>query len=821
MRRKTKQKSAYTRLVRGFRYVNAVLLLGATVFISAWAGGLSGMRGAFRGERQLVDYRPRLTTEIYSTERHADGSVTHTLIGQVYKENRALVRLREMGPYLRQATVAIEDHRFWKHRGVSPRDMLRAAWINIRGGTVVQGASTITQQLVRNIWLTHERTWDRKFKELLLAIEVERCFAKDEILEMYLNEVYYGHGAYGIGTAAWTFFGKQPADLTLGEATLLAGLPKAPARYSPFDHPQRAKKRRQEVLLAMAREGYITPSQLEQADDEQIQSRLQPKPTGAGIVARHAPYFTHLLIRNLCQQYGVDTVYEGGWRVYTTLDMRLQEIAEDELTKQVEKLRKQRSIKGGLVGQGALACVDVHTGDVLAMVGGVGPYEEVQYNRAHPGPPRYGRQPGSSFKPYVWATALESGYGPGSHFSADPIAIRIGPGRYWRPKNYSPRQGGNYSLRRALAASVNLVSVRLVQKVGIKKVVEYAARILDIPEERLDAVPALALGVSNISPLEQASGYCTFANGGLRPKRRLFTRIENYRGEVVVDNPPQLTRVLRPATAISMISMLRGVVTSAGATGHNARIPGVAACGKTGTTQSGRDAWWVGFTPDLSAAVWVGNDDNKPMRRSSGGGFCAPVWKKFMVRALKTLGCKGEFPKGSGVVATRHDEAKKEEEEEEEDEGEGAWISICVDSGRRATKYCPNTETRFFPAGSDLPGPCPRHSAPPPARTGAAGHRPEDATPAVERTVSVTICVDSGQVATPFCPRTETRQFTTGTAPTGICQLHSRPPEPPAPVEPESIEPKPVEPKPPADTAPTGGRDTQPSGPGDRVDESL
>ncbi len=782
-RRKSPRKSSYADIARWFRYVNAVVLLGVTVFVAAWAGGLVGLRTAFQGERQLVDYRPRLTTQIYSTERHPDGEATHTLIGQVYKENRELVPLREIPRELQQATIAIEDHRFWKHRGISPRDMLRAAWINLRGGTVRQGASTLTQQLVRNIWLSHERTWDRKLKEILLAIEVERRFSKQEILEMYLNEVYYGHGAYGIGTAARTLYGKEPAELTLGEVTLLTGLPRAPAYYSPFNHPDRAKKRRQEVLAAMQRQGYIGPQQAKEADEEQIQSRLQPQAKEAGIVARHAPHFTHLVIRMLCQQYGVDRVYEGGWRVYTTLDKRVQEIAEDELTKRVEWLRGQRRIKGNLVGQGALACVDVHTGDVLAMVGGVGPYEEVQYNRAHPGPPRYGRQPGSSFKPYVWATGLESGYAPNSVFSADPLAIRVGRD-IWQPRNYSAGQSGNYTLRGALAASVNLVSVRLLQKVGAKTVVGYAARILDIPEQRLAEVPALALGVSNLSPLEQASGYACFASGGLRAQRRFVTRIENHRGEVIVDNSPQVARVLPPATAISMTKMLRGVVT--GGTGRRAHISGVTACGKTGTTQDGRDAWWVGFTPDLSAAVWIGNDDNDPMRRSSGGYFCAPVWQKFMKRVIEMLQCSGKFPEGKGVVATRPSEPGEEEEEEED---EGVVRPICTASGRRATAYCPQTVDEFFAAGEDLPGPCTLHrklATPDSSRPGDSDEQPG---PPPERTIRVTICQDSGKLATLFCPQTREIEVAVGSAPTGSCDLHTPPLPPPKPTAPSGAGP--------------------------------
>ncbi len=776
-------------IVRWFRYLNVLILLVATVFICLWAGGLAGLRQGFAGQRRLVDYRPRLTTNIYSTETHADEPATHTLIGQVYKENRALVPLREIPRYMQEATVAVEDHRFWRHRGISPRDMLRAAWVNVVGRQVKQGASTITQQLVRNIWLTQERTWDRKFKEILLAIEVERCFSKQEILEMYLNEVYYGHGGYGVGTAAAIFFGKRPDELTVGEAALLAGLPKAPTYYSPFNHPQRAKRRRREVLAAMQGQGYITADQARAAGEEQIQSHLQPEPKATGMVAFAAPHFTHLVIRLLCDQYGVDTVYAGGWQVYTTLDVRLQKIAEEELTDQVEELRRQGRIKGNLVGQGALACVDVHTGGVLAMVGGVGPYERVQYNRAHPGPPQYGRQPGSAFKPYVWATALESGYGPNSKFSADPIVIRLGAGKHWRPQNYSTKQVGAYTLRRALAQSVNLVSVRLVQKVGANKVVNYAARVLDIPRERLDPVPALALGVSNLSPLEQASGFSCFANGGLRAKRRFFSSIENHRGEVIVDNPPQLTWVLRPETAISMVSMLRGVITSG--TGGRARVPqlGPLQAGKTGTTQDGRDAWWVGFTPDLCTAVWIGNDDNKPMRRSSGSEFCAPVWREFMKRAVDVLGSQGKFPEGRGVVATKPDEAEDEEEE-------GVVVTICTQTGQSATEYCPQTVDKLFDPDEQVPGRCTKHRGSGAGSAAVGGGSSEGGQQGTERTVTVTICEDSGKLVTPFCPRTREIDVPADSAPTSKCNLHgpsantSTPASPPS----EGVGEKPEEP---------------------------
>lgn len=768
------------RVARVFRYVSAVLAVLAAVAICFWAGTLRHLHSFLPSHVYFSQYQPRLTTEIYSTEVHSDGTETYTLLGKVYKENRELVSLRKIPRYLREATVAVEDHRFFQHRGISPRDMARAAWINLRARRISQGASTITQQLVRNMWLTQARTYDRKIKEVLLAVAMERRFSKDEILEMYLNEVYYGHGAYGVKTAAWTFFNKELKDLNLGEAALLAGLPKGPSKYSPYNYAQRTKARRREVLAAMQRHGYITAAQVKKAAQEQIQSRLAERQE-AGIASYRAPHFTHLIIRMLCDTYGVDAIYHGGLRVYTTLDVRLQNIAEKELEAGVVDLRKRRRMKGNPVGQGALACVNVHTGDVLAMVGGVGDYSKIQYNRAHPGPPHYGRQPGSSFKPYVWTAALASGYGPNSVFSGSPLSIYDGH-EWWRPKNYKPGQEGNWSLRRALAWSVNLVSVRLVREVGPEKVRSYAAALLDIPaEQRLTPYLSLALGVSELSPLEQASGYACFASGGVRAKRRFIKRIEDYHGEVVVRTRPQRTQVLRPPMAISMISMLRGVITSG--TGGRAGAVGYPAGGKTGTTQDGRDAWWVGFTPDLSAAVWIGNDDNKPMVRSSGGSFCAPIWARFMKQAMETLGYNGDFPEGNGVRATKAGQPGEKKEKE------GIVLKICSQTGLRATRYCPNTYEKSFGPDEPRPGPCTAHTAapapgPPTSTTPSAAS--EEATPAPQATVRVTICTESGQPASDYCPQTAEREFPASSAPAGTCSLHGPPPTPPpspAPVD--------------------------------------
>lgn len=756
-----------------FRILNTLAVVLVALVGGFLAGTYQEVQRALPEPEMLASYSPRLTTKIYSTEVQPDGTESHQLLGRVYKEDREPEDLRNIPRHLRQATIAIEDRPFYRHRGIDPKGIMRAAWVNLQQGGIRQGGSTITQQLARNMWLSQERSISRKLKEVLLALELERRFSKDEILEMYLNEVFYGHGAYGVKRAAGLFFDKAVKDLTLGQCALIAGLPRSPLGYSPYSYPQIARTRRHQVLLAMLEEGFITPEQFKEADQEQIQSAMAPL-RERGVTTFQAPYFTHYVVRQLCDRYGVKAVYEGGLQIYTTLDMRAQKIAEEELTKGVEQLRRNGSIRRGLVGQGALACAAVKTGDVLAMVGGVGPYEKVQYNRAHPGPPLYGRQPGSSFKPYVWAVAMENGYGPNSTFSGSPLTVRNPGAKPWTPKNYSPRQGGNYTLRHALAESVNLVSVRVVQKIGIKLCQSKTAEILNIPPERIRPFLSLALGVTELSPLEQAVGYCTFASGGLRPNTNFLRRITDARGEVILDYRPEQVRVLRAESANSMTSMLQTVVQSG--TGRRAAAVGGPAGGKTGTTNAGRDVWWVGFTPTLSAAVWVGNDDNAPMPRGTGGGFCAPIWARFMKRTMEELQLKGEFPKGAGAVATRRSEPEKPKEEEKPAEEAGRSVTVCSETGRLATPYCPATTERTLTA-KERPGRCRKHGP------GAGRESSSRETPAStgggegsEGSVSVTVCSRSGQRAGAACPQTVERSFPRGQAPGGTCSTCGKPP---------------------------------------------
>jgi penicillin-binding protein 1A len=807
-----------SRFGRALRFFNALILIAVVGGIGFVAGAVGRIRESLPPAEQLASYRPSVTTEIYSTERHKDGSETHTLLARVYMEDREPVPLRDIPAHLRQATIAREDRRFPWHRGVDPKGLARAARANAKailyGGPYVQGGSTITQQLARTIWLTREKTIMRKLKEILLALELERRYSKEEILEMYLNEVNYGHGAYGVKTAARVYFDKSLDDLTLAQSAMLAGLPKRPSYYSPFINPQAARERRSSVLNWMVAEGYITPAEAREAGKEQIQANLttlrQP-----GVTVLRAPHFTHQLIYQLCQQLGSDLVKKGGLRVYTTLDWRLQQIADEELSKQVKSLRRQGSIrsatvKGTPVGQGALACVEVRTGRVLAMSGGVGPFAEKQYyNRAHPGIHPWGRQPGSSFKPYIYAAALESGFGPDSWESGvESITVRN-----WHPHNYNTGQQHMWRLDDALAWSVNLVAIRLLRTITVDKGVRYACRIMNLPGSRFDGFRylSLALGTANVSPLEQASGYAVFANGGRRVKRTFVDRIEDYRGNTLFVNQPRPERVIKPETAVSMIQMLNKVITSG--TGRRAAAVGYAAGGKTGTTQKGCDAWWIGFTPDLSAAVWIGNEDNTPMRGASGGGFCAPVWAAFMRRAIDTLGCRGEFPKGSGVVGWRQGKYEAKEENE-------VTITICEESGGLATPYCPSTKQIRLAKGKPQPPRCTIHSAP-----------AEERGPADDRGgVPVSICVRSGLRATPYCPDTEMRYMARSQIPRA-CTVHEAPPgstsrpeeparEPPEPKpppeppeQPPTPEPGPASPPPKPPAVPSVPPDAEPGGP--------
>lgn len=747
-----RRPSFFRRLSKVLLCLNILVLIGCAAAVGVFAGAISAVRQVLPDTTELATYRPRFTTILYSTEQGAGDGERHTLLGKVVTEgeDRIPVDFRDIPERLVQATVAIEDRRFWLHRGVSPRDMARALLANLRQRNYAsQGASTITQQLARNIFLSPEKTVDRKLKEALLAIEIERKFSKEEILEMYLNQVYYGHGAYGVAAAASTYYGKKADELdelTLAQCAMLAGLPQRPATYSPYNHPRRAKARRDMVLDWMARCGYITAREAVQAKRENLQKSLAPRRERKTFNYK-APYFTTYAIRLLSRELGHEAVFGGGLRVYTTLDMRLQEAAEEAVTRGVRKLESKK------VDQGALVCMDVHTGRVLALVGGVGEFREHQWNRAV----QAKRQPGSSFKPYVYTAALQRGWRPTSLISGNPLTVQLVGGRTHTFHNAGPKQDGLFSLTTALAKSINPAAVRMMREVGIEPVVATASRMMGVPPSpRFDGHHglALALGTVSVSPLEMATGYSAFANGGFRPEPRFVDRVTDSRGVLVYESRPRLTRVIDKNTAAQMVQMMTAVVR--GGTGWRARLQGVECAGKTGTTDDYKDAWFIGYTPDICTAVWVGRDDNKkPGGRLYGGTAAAPIWKDFMSKAVGIRPTKHKFPRPDGSAAAVVQRPTR-------------TYTICVDSGDLATRYCPVTEERRFGPGDAPTTKCRLHG---PSHTQATDSAAPGPSPP-ERTIQVTICVESGKRATPYCPDTAVAEFPLGKAPSRRCSLH-------------------------------------------------
>ncbi len=740
--------------------LNLLLLFGFVAVVGLLMGGLVSVNRVLPDTTQLSAYRPQLNTVLYAKSGDANPSPAWTILARIYREQyREPVRLRDVPRWLRQATVAVEDRRFWRHQGVDPWGMGRALWANVRHGKTTQGASTITQQLARSIWLSRERTVNRKIKEVLLAVQMERKFSKDEILEMYLNEVYYGHGAYGIATAAELYYGKsvdELGELTLAQCALLAGLPQRPGAYSPYGHPQRAKQRRNTVLDAMVRCADISPAEAAKAKKEQVQKYLAERKS-RGIESRKAPYFTAEVIKYLSDRWGEEIVYAGGLRVHTTLDMRLQRIAEQVLAEGVANLKDRK------VTQGAVLCMEVRTGRVLAMVGGVGPYLENQWNRA-----THARPVGSAFKPYVYATALQYGWGPKSAISGAKVTVPMVDGRVHTFHNYNRGQEGTYTLTRALASSINCAAIRLLRDVGIDPVVRTASRMTDVPSWRFHEhrYLSMALGTVGFSPLEMATGFSTIASGGLRPTATLIDDVTDSRGEHLPVQRPGRVRVIHRDVAVEMRRMMEAVVRSRSGTaaGTAARL-GTACAGKTGTNEDWRDAWFIGFTPELCTAVWVGRDDYAPTRRVTGSGGALPIWRKFMAEAIKIIKPEGKFPAGGSIVGTKSERVEEELPVVE---------LICIESGALAGPYCPRTEERAFPRDQAPREQCPLHGGfgEASSRSRSESTRPSRPEPEPVRTESVTICVDSGRPATSYCPNTRTEEFPEGSAPAGSCHIH-------------------------------------------------
>jgi penicillin-binding protein 1A len=513
----------------------------------------------------------------------------------------ANVALKDLPPYLPKAFIAIEDRRFYSHYGVDPLGILRAAVANVLHRGVSQGGSTLTQQLAKNLFLTQERTLLRKLQEAELALWLERKYSKNEILELYLNRVYFGSGAYGVEAAAQRYFGKSARNVTLGEAAMLAGLVKSPSRLAPNRNPEGAEKRAQVVLAAMADAKFISDAQAQAAVAHPPAS---VKPAGADTINYVADWIGEVL-DDLVGQVEESIVVE------TTIDPKLQAVAEAAV---IDELAA-KSVKFN-VSQGALVAMSPD-GAVRAMVGGRN-YAESQYNRAVTAK----RQPGSAFKPFVYLTAIESGLTPETVRMDAPLDIKG-----WRPENYSREYFGPVTLTQALAMSLNTVAVRVGLEVGPKNVVRTAHR-LGIAS-KLEPNASIALGTSEVSLTELVGAYAPFANGGFAASPHVVTRIKTLDGKLLyARQPDQPSQVIEPRNVAMMDRMMEETLISG--TARKAEIPGWTAAGKTGTSQDFRDAWFIGYTANLVTGVWLGNDDNSPTRKATGGGLPVEVWTRFM-----------------------------------------------------------------------------------------------------------------------------------------------------------------------------------------------
>jgi penicillin-binding protein 1A len=586
-------------------------ILGVTMLTSSIvAGGLVGLAISFRNlpdVRVLRSYAPTETTYIYD--------VKGVQLASLHDEaNREVVPLNRISPNLKRALLAIEDSHFYYHQGVNLTGVGRAITTNFKKGGVSEGGSTITMQLIKNLFLSQKRQFSRKLAEAVLSIRLEQIFRKDEILEMYLNQVYWGHNNYGVETAAQSYFNKHASELNLAEGAMMAGAIAAPERYSPFTNYKTAKKRQEQVLNRMVELNWITPAEEKKAKDYKI--KLGKIKTWQ---SSRLPYVTDAAIEELNQRFGRETVRKGGMRIQTTIDYNFQLAAEKVVQNAYERLGRNKY-------QISLVAIDPRTHFVKAMVGGVD-YKKSNFNRAM----YANRQPGSSFKPFVYYTAFASGkYSPESIVYDSPVRYRDGSG-YYSPRNYGGGYSGPMSIRSAIMTSANVPAVKMGKEVGLDKVIQ-TCRTLGI-KSPIEPVVSLPLGAVGVTPVEMAGAFATFASNGWQSETTTILRVTDSEGNILLDNTPQPQLVLNSWATAQVNSSLQSVVTSG--TGKEAYI-GRPAAGKTGTTSSERDVWFVGYVPQLAASVWIGKDDFTPLGRGvTGGTYAAPIWRNFMKEALQ------------------------------------------------------------------------------------------------------------------------------------------------------------------------------------------
>ncbi len=701
-----------------------VILVGFWAVVLALTIGLGVAAGIFAAYLKdlpsldgLEEYQPSIATTLYTDQDEPFHSF--------YEQRRILVPLDTIPAQLRQAVLAVEDARFFEHHGLSARAIARAFIMNVLARRKAQGGSTITQQLARGLFLTPEKNISRKIKEALLSVEIEKRYAKERILELYFNLVYFGHGAYGVEAAAQTYFKKSVGELNLAEAAMLAGLPNAPNRFSPIVDPERARQRRDHVLNRMVDEKLITRADAETASRTPFNEALF---TRSSVVA---PYFVEHVRQILEETYGAYALYNTGLKVYTTLNLRMHRAAESALVGGLRDLDKARGYRpvnaeglrrrigpytprpgeilpGTVVGlkaktievrvgryrgeiqlesltwtklanpaeafregtpilvqvlrvndqhktlelgleqrpdlEGAFVALDPRDGAVKAMIGGYD-FERSKFNRAT----QAKRQPGSAFKPFIYAAAFDRGFTPSTVIDDSPISFHTRVGGQlveWSPRNFDRKFHGPTTLRRALENSINVVTVKLLQQVGVDPVVRLAHQVGIESDLRREI--ALALGVSEVTPLELVSAYGVFANGGVRAEPFSIRRVTDQQGRTLEQHVTETQEVMRPETAYVLVNVMKGVIQRG--TGARARVLERPLAGKTGTTDDATDLWFVGFSPSLVAGVWIGYDIKRSLGSAETGGRLAlPIWIQFMQKSLADTEAE-DFPVPENVV---------------------------------------------------------------------------------------------------------------------------------------------------------------------------
>lgn len=642
------------------RFIYIVFLLGTAVIGGTIGGVFLALLHDLPQIQALESFKPAAVTRIYSADKE--------LLAELFTQKRVPVPLHAIPEYLKKAVIATEDRQFYEHAGVDLRGILRAIIRDIRVGEFVQGASTITQQLARTLFLSPRKSIIRKLKEAFLAFQIERRYTKDEILELYLNQIYFGSGSYGVEAAAQTFFGKPVSGLTLAECALVAGMPKSPSRYSPLVNESLALKRRATVLKQMARNGMISQDQLMAAKSAPLElARSQSTST-------KAPYFV-AYVRNLLEkEFGGARLYRTGLTVYTTLNYNMHKTAEKAVAKGLERLsaRMQKHGLPALEGpQGALVSLDARQGAILAMVGGRD-FQESRFNRAT----MARRQPGSAFKPLIYACAMENGFAQNDLIWDAPVVFTGASGDLdWTPQNFSGKFRGEMTLRKALSVSQNIPAVKLLNKLGPSTGVQWAYRMgIESP---LEPNLSLVLGTSEVTLLELTAAYAVFPNDGVWTKPFAILEVVDREGRSIWRARPEMRTVISPETASIMTDMLQAVVQAG--TGRAARHIGRSLAGKTGTTDGYRDALFVGFSPTIVAGVWVGLDHFGTIgNKETGARAALPIWIDYMGRVLAGRPYH-DFSLAQGVVK----------------------VQIDTESGLLASDDCPNTVAMVFKKGTE------------------------------------------------------------------------------------------------------------------------